>query len=71
VTVRTYSQNPLHPDRLRCDRCGTPVTAIGDKEFPAVESLTARQVQDYFPDPAPDVELHEAAFGWREGDGGP
>ena len=69
--VPTYSQDPLHPDRLRCDRCGTSVAGVGGKEFPAVESLTARQVQDYFPDAVPDVELHEAVCGWEGGNGGP
>jgi hypothetical protein len=68
--MNTYSQDPLHPDRLRCDRCGTPV-AVGGKEFPAVESLTAWQVQDYFPDAAGDVEMHETVCGWEGGNGGP
>jgi hypothetical protein len=44
---------------------------VGGKEFPAVESLTARQVPDYFPKAAGDVELHEAVCGWEEGGGGP
>jgi hypothetical protein len=68
--MSTYSQNPLHPDRLRCDRCGTSVAPVG-KEFPAVERLTARQAQDDFPEAAGDVEIHEAVCGWEEGGGGP
>jgi hypothetical protein len=39
--VPTYSQDSLHPNRLRCDRCGTPVAGVGGKEFPAVGGLTA------------------------------
>jgi hypothetical protein len=61
----TYSQDPLHSNRLRCNRCGTPVAPVGGKQFPAVESLTARQVRDYFPEAARDVEMHEAACGWE------
>jgi hypothetical protein len=49
VSVRTYSQDPLRPDRLRCDRCGTLVALVGGKEFPAVERRTARQIGEYFP----------------------
>jgi hypothetical protein len=71
VAVPTYSQDPLHPDRLRCNRCGTPVAAVGGKEFPAVEHLTAHQVREYFPEAAADVELHEAVCGWEGGGGGP
>jgi hypothetical protein len=68
--MNTYSQDPLHPDRLRCDRCGTPVAPVGGKELSVVENLTAQQVQDYFPNAPPDVELHEAVCGWEQG-GGP
>jgi hypothetical protein len=64
VTVPTYSQDPLHLDRLRWDRCGQPVAGVGGKECVAVESLTARQVQDYFPGAAGGVELHEVVCGW-------
>jgi hypothetical protein len=67
----TYRLDPLHPDQLRCDRCGTPVAPVGGKEFAGVENLTARQVQDYVPDAAGEVELHEAVCGWEEGGGGP
>jgi hypothetical protein len=62
--MSTYRRLDLpHPDRLRCDRCGRPVAGVGGKEFAAVEGMTARQVQDYFPDVAGDVELHEAVCG--------
>jgi hypothetical protein len=44
---------------------------VGGKTFPAVEHLTARQVRDYFPEAAGDVEIHEAVCGWEEGGGGP
>jgi hypothetical protein len=71
VTVPIYSQDPLHPDRLRCDRCGRPVGAVGGKEFPGVEGLTAHQVREYFPEAAPDVGVHEAVCGWEEANGGP
>jgi hypothetical protein len=66
--VPTYSQDPLHPDRLRC---GQPVAGVGGKEFPAVEGMTAQRIREYFPEAAPDVKLHEAVCGWEETDGGP
>jgi hypothetical protein len=69
--MSTYSQAPLHPNRLRCDRCGQPVAAVGGKEFSVAEHLTARQVQEYFPEAAGDVELHEAVCGWEGENGGP
>jgi hypothetical protein len=47
------------------------VASVGGKEFPAVESLTARQVQEYFPEAAGAVEMHEAVCGWEEGGSGP
>jgi hypothetical protein len=56
---------------LRCDRCGTLVAPIASKESPVVERLTARQVREYFPEAAGDVEIHEAVCGWEEGGGGP
>jgi hypothetical protein len=55
----TYQLDPLHPDRLVCDRCGTPVAPVAGKEFPAVESLTAWQVREYFPGAAGEIELHD------------
>jgi hypothetical protein len=69
--VPTYSQDPFHPDRLRCDRCGQPVAGVGGKEFPAALHLTAKPVREYFPEVAGDVGLHEAVCGWEGGDGGP
>jgi hypothetical protein len=44
---------------------------VGGKEFPGVESLTAWQVREYFPEAAGDVELHEAVCGWEGGSGEP
>jgi hypothetical protein len=32
--MSTYSQDPLHPDRLRCDRCGTLVAPMASKDSP-------------------------------------
>jgi hypothetical protein len=37
---------------------------VGDKEFPAVEHLTAQQAQDYFPGAAGAVDVGEALCGW-------
>jgi hypothetical protein len=62
----TYSLDPLRPDRLRCDRYGQPVAGVGGKEFPAAQHLTAQQVQEYWPEAAGDVEIHEALCGWGE-----
>ena len=53
---------------MRCDRCGTLVALVGGKEFPAVERLTARQVGEYFPVAAADVELHEVVCGGEGGE---
>jgi hypothetical protein len=69
-TMNTYSQDPLHPDRLRCDRCGTPVAPVGGKEHSGVENLTAKQVRAYFPVAAGDVGLHEVLCGWEGADEG-
>jgi hypothetical protein len=62
----TYSVDPLHPDRLRCDRWGHTVAAVGDQQAPAVENLTAQQAQEYFPEAAGAVDMHEALCGWGE-----
>jgi hypothetical protein len=39
----TYSLDPLHPDRLRCDLCGVAV-AFAPVGLPATEGLTTRQL---------------------------
>ena len=45
------------------------MAAVGGKESPAVERLTAQQVQDYFPEAAGDAAIHEAFCGWEGGNG--
>jgi hypothetical protein len=39
----TYSLDPLHPDRLRCDQCGATV-AEAPPNLAATEGLTCRQL---------------------------
>jgi hypothetical protein len=63
----TYSIDPLHPDRLRCDECGLAVAAVtGPVSAFGLAGLSCRQVADYFPEAAEWVELHEATCG-RQG----
>jgi hypothetical protein len=41
--VPTYSIDPLHPDRLRCDLCGHAV-ALASAGLAQAEGLTMRQL---------------------------
>jgi hypothetical protein len=62
--MRTYSIDPLYPDRLRCDRCGLDVALVtGPVSAFGLAGLSYRQVADYFPEAAERAELHKAACG--------
>jgi hypothetical protein len=62
----TYSIDPLHPDRLRCDRCGLAVAELTCPNVSNVEHLTARQVAEFFPEAAGEADIHEARCGRGE-----
>jgi hypothetical protein len=64
--VPTYSQDPLHPDRLRCDRCGKVVAAVAGPDVSEVEHLTVHQIAEFIPEAAAEAEMHGARCGWGE-----
>jgi hypothetical protein len=55
-----YSLDSLHPDRLRCDRCGhalpVPLDAWDDPE--SLRVLTEKEAAANFPGLAADLRLH-------------
>ena len=55
-----YSLDSLHPDRLRCDRCGWAVPmALDITDDPAgLRRLTEDEAAAYWPDQAADLRLH-------------
>jgi hypothetical protein len=55
-----YSLDSLHPDRLRCDRCGhaLPVALDAWDHPESLRRLTEDEVAAYFPELAADLRLH-------------
>jgi hypothetical protein len=69
----TFSLDPFHPDRLRCDRCGWAVpVALDPWDDPeSLRCLTEDEACAYFPGSAADLRLHGyrsagARFGTQE-----
>jgi hypothetical protein len=65
----TFSADPTHPDRLRCDACGEPVGAIDPCAEPAGDppplGLTVYQAVRRWPELAEAIRRHEALCTWR------
>jgi hypothetical protein len=55
----TYSIDPLYPHWFRCDLCGRDVAEVLPAEALDLESLTARQVAELWPEAAGEIEAHE------------
>jgi hypothetical protein len=55
-----YSLDSLHPDRLRCDRCGhtLPVALDAWDDPESLRCLTEDEAAAYWPDLAADLRLH-------------
>jgi hypothetical protein len=55
-----YSLDPLHPDRLRCDRCGhaLPVALDPWDDPQSLRMLTEDEAAAYCPGLAADLRLH-------------
>jgi hypothetical protein len=55
-----YSLDPLHPDRLRCDRCGhaLPVALVAWDDPESVRMLTEDEVAPCWPRLAADLGQH-------------
>jgi hypothetical protein len=55
-----YSVESLHPDRLRCDRCGhaLPVALDAWDDPESLRLLTEDEAVAYFPGLAADLRLH-------------
>jgi hypothetical protein len=56
----TYSIDPLHPSRVRCNDCGMAVAALNALSACGLEHLTAYQVGQLFGEVAGQAaELHD------------
>ena len=62
----TYSTDPLHPDRLRCDRCGLHLDSVSPVGPCDLGPLTALQVREYYPEAGDEAEMHDALCRWAE-----
>jgi hypothetical protein len=56
----SYGIDGLHPDRLRCDRCGwaVPVALDITDDPTALRCLTEDETVAYWPDLAADLRVH-------------
>jgi hypothetical protein len=68
--MSTYSIDPLHPDRVRCEDCNEVVAAVPQgpaADLPGTEGLTRRQLLLAGPDVATLETLaeHDALCAWR------
>jgi hypothetical protein len=64
----TFSADPAHPDRLRCDACGGVIGAIdpcADPGDPPPLVLTAHQAALRWPELAEAVREHAVVCRWR------
>jgi hypothetical protein len=79
--MSTYRVDPLHPDRLVCERCGETVGPIPPDlaaDLPATEGLTRRQLGlagfagQKQAEPLGDaLAAHDVACLWRQNPGAP